>query len=109
MRIAPPPSVGDALERAVDAAQGLVGDHMKLLQAEAGSALASRLQRGTAGAAGVVLLVIGWVLGLAALYTAIVPAVRPLHALAGLSALNLALGLGLLIAARTGSGDDTDD
>ena len=109
LRVVPTPSVGDALERAVDAAQGLVGDHIKLLQAEAGTELASRLHRGAAIAAGVTVLVIAWVLALATIYVAIVPTVGPVYALGGLSALNFVLGLGLLMAARTGSGGETDE
>lgn len=106
LRVVPTPSVGDALERAVDAAQGLVGDHIKLLQAEAGTALTSRLQRGGAMAAGMTVLILAWVLALATIYAAIVPTVGPLYSLGGLSALNLVLGLGLLMATRTGSRGD---
>lgn len=107
-RVLSTPRVGDALERAVEAAQGLVGVHIKLLQAEAGTALASRLQQGAAMAAGVTVLVIAWILALATAYAAVVPAIRPLHALAGLAALNLMLGLGLLTATRTRSRGDAD-
>ena len=54
-------------------------------------------------------LVIAWVLALATIYVAIVPTVGPVYALGGLSALNFVLGLGLLMAARTGSGGETDE
>lgn len=104
----PAPSVGDALDRAVDAAQALVGDHMRLLHLEAATAVASGLHRAAAILSAGALFTFAWVLALATAYAAVVPAVRPLHALAVLTAINLALGLALLRAARARSRSDAD-
>jgi uncharacterized membrane protein YqjE len=103
IELRPAPSMGDALERAVGAAQGLVEDNLKLIRAEAAAALDAGMQRAMVLLSAAALLALAWVLGLATAYAAVVPGVRPLHALAGLAAINLVLGLAALLAARTRS------
>jgi hypothetical protein len=96
----PVPTVGDSIDRMVDAAQKVVGDEVTLFRAEVSSATTAALQSGATVLLATVMLAVGWVIAMMAAFQVLAPRTGSLAALAGLSGLNLVFGTLLLLRAR---------
>jgi hypothetical protein len=103
------PTVTDSLDHMVNAAQNVVGDQIGLLKFEVTTtmtALMMALLRAAAMALlGTAMLLIGWVIVLRAALQALEPRIGGVGAVASLVAVNVVLGVGLLMAAARARGE----
>lgn len=94
------PTVTGALDRMVDAVQGVVGDQIALARLEAETAVRRVLAGGGLLAAGGVFALVGWMVLLAAAHALLRERLHPAASLAILTAVNLAIAAGLALAGR---------
>jgi hypothetical protein len=101
------PSVTESLDRMVDAAQNVVADEMKLLRVQAITSINTSLRSAGMLAAGALLLGVGWIIALMAVFQVLAPRLGTLETLGVLIAANVLTGLALVLAAgrrTSGSG-----
>jgi len=94
------PSVTESLDRMVDAAQNVVADEMKLLRVQAITSINTALRSAGMLAAGTLLLGVGWIIALMAVFQGLAPRLGALETLGVLIAANVLPGLALVVAAR---------
>jgi len=94
------PSVTDSLDRMVDAAQKVVADEVNLLGVEMSSGISTAFQSTVLLLLGTVLLGVGWILVLMAVFEALAPRIGPLPAFGLLAFCNLMPGIALLMIGR---------
>jgi uncharacterized membrane protein YqjE len=94
------PSVTESLDRMVGAAQKVVGDEVSLLRVEVSSAVSRAVQSGAMLVLGAMLLAIGWAIVQMTAFQILAPRLGTLGTLAALAAVNLLLGIALLVGAR---------
>jgi len=93
--------IANAIDRAVDAAQGVIVDQMGLARLEIEEALGALITRAALSALGVAGLVGAWILLLAGAHRVLQEVVTPPASFAILGAVNLVLGcIGLALARR---------
>jgi hypothetical protein len=95
------PTVADAIDRAVDAAQGLVGDEIALARLNVESALAGTAIGGILVVVGACLALGAWTVLLVAAHQLSIAYVSPITSLAAIAAVNAVLAVALILAGRT--------
>ena len=101
--------IASAIDRAVDAAQGVIVDQMGLARLEIEQALGALITRAALSALGVVGLVGAWILLLAGAHRALLGVVTPPASFAILGAVNVVLGCIALGVARRRTGPEGHD
>jgi hypothetical protein len=94
------PTVSESLDRMVDAAQNVLADEMRLLRAEAITSINTALRSAALMAAGTLLLGVGWIIALMAVFQVLAPRLGTLETLGVLIAANVLPGVALVLAAR---------
>ena len=94
------PTVSESLDRMVDAAQNVLADEMRLLRVEAITSVNAALRSAALMAAGTLLLGVGWIIALMAVFQMLAPHLGTLETLGTLIAANVLPGLALVLAAR---------
>ncbi len=98
------PTVVEALDRAVDAVQNIVGDQIALLKTDVSTATRSAVRTTAMVIAGSVFLLIGWVIALMFANVVLAPRIGVMRSLLALAGTHLVIGAGLFIAARGKAG-----
>jgi hypothetical protein len=99
------PTVTDSLDHMVNAAQNVVGDQIGLLKFEVTTTMTALLRAAAMALLGTAMLLIGWVIVLRAGLQALEPRIGGVGAVASLVAVNVVLGVGLLMAAARARGE----
>src|SRR5262245_18673015 len=94
------PTVSESLDRMVGAAQEVIADEVKQFRAEATTSINSALRSAALMAAGTLLMGVGWIIVLMAVFQVLAPRIGTLQTLGVLIAANLLPGLVLVLAAR---------
>ena len=105
MRPAAEPTVSSALDRVVDAAQGVVSSQVDLARLELSALAEDALRSGVVAALGVFFVLTAWIAIQVAAYGALEGVLAPAGRLGLIAVVNLAVGTGL-IASVVYRGDD---